>query len=103
MDLLLCHWRLFWYGIDFQKILKKKSDSNNRIHFLRLKAAAASIKLTVLPLLPCLDGPTVAEIYGQAMKSVEIVVDRPQVWDLVPELRRRGVHGIIEYPLHKVI
>ncbi len=57
----------------------------------------------IMPLLPCLDGPTVAEIYGKSMKSVEIVVERIQVRDLVPELRRRGVHGIIEYPLHKVI
>jgi len=58
---------------------------------------------TVLPLLPCLDGPTVAEIHGRPMKSVEIVVSRAQVRDLVPELRRRGVRGIIEYPLFKVI
>lgn len=57
----------------------------------------------IIPLLPCLDGPTVADIYGKPMKSLEIVVDRPQVRDLVPELRRRGVHGIIEYPLYKVI
>lgn len=59
----------------------------------------------IVPLLPCLDGPTVAEIYGapSPMKSVEVVVHRPKVRDLVPELRRRGVRGIIEYPLHKVL
>ncbi len=57
----------------------------------------------VLPLLPYLDGPTVAEIHGQPMKSVEVVVNRHTVRDLVPELRRKGVRGIIEYPLHKVI
>jgi len=54
-------------------------------------------------LLPCLDGPTVADIHGQAMKSLEIVVSRSQVRDLVPDLRRRGVRGIIEYPLYKVV
>jgi ATP phosphoribosyltransferase len=57
----------------------------------------------IIPLLPCLDGPTVAEIWGKPMKSVEIVVSRAQVRDLTPELRRRGVRGIIEYPLYKVI
>jgi len=57
----------------------------------------------ILPLLPCLDGPTVAEIHGSPMKSVEVVVNRATVRDLVPDLRRRGVRGIIEYPLYKVI
>jgi len=57
----------------------------------------------ILAVLPYLDGPTVADIYGQNMKSVEVVVNRQAVRDLVPELRRRGVRGIIEYPLHKVI
>ncbi len=57
----------------------------------------------ILSLLPCLDGPTVADIHGAAMKSVEIVVSRREVRDLVPDLRRRGVRGIIEYPLYKVL
>lgn len=57
----------------------------------------------VLPLLPCLDGPTVAEIHGANMISVEIVVARREVRDLAPELRRKGVRGIIEYPLFKVL
>ncbi len=63
----------------------------------------AEIFDTILPLLPCLDGPTVADIHGRSMKSVEVVVSRRQVRDLAPDLRRRGVKGIIEYPLHKVI
>ena len=57
----------------------------------------------ILDVLPYLDGPTVAGIHNQPMKSVEVVVSRHQVRDLAPELRRRGVRGIIEYPLYKVI
>ena len=57
----------------------------------------------ILEVLPFLDGPTVAQIHNQPMKSVEVVVSRHQVRDLAPELRRRGVRGIIEYPLYKVI
>lgn len=57
----------------------------------------------VIPLLPCLNAPTVAHLYQSDWLSVEVVVDRRTVRDLVPKLMGFGAEGIIEYPLHKVI
>jgi ATP phosphoribosyltransferase len=57
----------------------------------------------VIPLLPCLNAPTVAHLYKSDWLSVEVVVDRRVVRDLVPRLLKQGAEGIIEYPLHKVI
>jgi ATP phosphoribosyltransferase len=57
----------------------------------------------VIAVLPCLNAPTVAHLYRSDWLSVEVVVDRKVVRDLVPELIKKGAEGIIEYPLHKVI
>ncbi|MFH0809799.1 MAG: ATP phosphoribosyltransferase [Pseudomonadota bacterium] len=57
----------------------------------------------VIPLLPCLNAPTVAHLYQSDWLSVEVIVDRKVVRDLVPRLLKHGAEGIIEYPLHKVI
>jgi ATP phosphoribosyltransferase len=57
----------------------------------------------VIPLLPCLNAPTVAHLYRSDWLSVEVVVERRVVRDLVPRLLACGAEGIIEYPLHKVI
>jgi ATP phosphoribosyltransferase len=53
--------------------------------------------------LPCLNAPTVAHLYQSDWLSVEVVVDRKVVRDLVPRLLGMGAEGIIEYPLNKVI
>ena len=53
--------------------------------------------------LPSLNGPTVAHLYGSDWLAVEVVVPERQVRDLIPLLRERGAEGIIEYPLNKVI
>jgi ATP phosphoribosyltransferase len=35
--------------------------------------------------------------------AVETVLDERAARDLIPELRRSGAEGIVEYPLNKVI
>ena len=57
----------------------------------------------IIPILPCLNAPTVAHLYKSDWLSVEVIVDRKVVRDLVPRLLKYGAEGIIEYPLHKVI
>jgi ATP phosphoribosyltransferase len=57
----------------------------------------------LIPMLPCLNAPTVSHLYKSEWLSVEVVVDRKVVRDLVPELLKHGAEGIIEYPLYKVI
>jgi ATP phosphoribosyltransferase len=57
----------------------------------------------ILEILPSVTAPTVAQLYKQPWFSVETVISEHQVRDLVPQLRKIGAKGIIEYTLNKVI
>lgn len=57
----------------------------------------------IIGILPSLNAPTVAGLYKSDWVSVETVVDRRVVRDLIPQLMIAGAQGIIEYSLNKVI
>jgi ATP phosphoribosyltransferase len=57
----------------------------------------------LIKVLPSVTAPTVAQLYKQDWFSVETVISEHQVRDLVPQLRRLGAKGIVEYSLNKVI
>lgn len=57
----------------------------------------------LIEVLPSVTAPTVAQLYKQDWFSVETVISEHQVRDLVPQLRRLGAKGIVEYSLNKVI
>jgi ATP phosphoribosyltransferase len=58
---------------------------------------------TVTELLPSLNAPTIAHLYQSDWLSVETVVGKKIVRELIPKLIKHGAEGIIEYPLNKVI
>ncbi|MBC7359099.1 MAG: ATP phosphoribosyltransferase [Desulfacinum sp.] len=57
----------------------------------------------VIEILPSLTSPTTAHLYQSDWVSVEVVVSKHMVRELVPQLIKRGAEGIIEYSLNKVI
>ncbi len=57
----------------------------------------------VIPLLPSLNAPTVAHLYQSTWLSVETVVSKNVVRELIPKLIKEGAEGIIEYSLNKVV
>ncbi|MEJ5301164.1 MAG: ATP phosphoribosyltransferase [Thermodesulforhabdaceae bacterium] len=57
----------------------------------------------VMEILPSITSPTVSVLYNSDWFSVEVVVSKKVVRDLIPQLIKRGAEGIIEYPLNKVI
>jgi ATP phosphoribosyltransferase len=57
----------------------------------------------IIELLPSLNAPTVASLYQSEWFSVEVVVSKKTVRELIPQLLEHGAEGIIEYPLNKVI
>ncbi len=57
----------------------------------------------VIEILPSLNAPTIANLYQSEWLSVETVVSKGQVRELIPDLIKRGAEGIIEYTLNKVI
>lgn len=57
----------------------------------------------LLEKLPSLRRPTVASLSEEDWVAVETVIDELIVRDIIPELKRLGAEGIIEYPLNKIV
>lgn len=53
--------------------------------------------------LPALKMPTVSMLSDKGWVAVETIIDESVIRNLIPELKKRGAQGIIEYPLNKVI
>ena len=57
----------------------------------------------VIAKLPALKKPTISGLSDDGWFAIETVIDERVVRILIPELKRAGAQGIIEYPLNKVI
>ena len=57
----------------------------------------------VLEVLPALRDPTVNSLAHENGYAVETVLDEKVARDLIPDLKRAGAEGIIEYSLNKVV
>jgi len=57
----------------------------------------------VLSRLPAMKKPTISCLTEKGWFDVDTIIDEEQVKRLIPELKRAGAQGIIEYPLNKVI
>jgi ATP phosphoribosyltransferase len=69
-----------------------------------LKMNAPKAKLgEITALLPSLHAPTVSDLADTDWVALETVVDRDQVRSLIPDLRKRGAEGVLEYELRKII
>ena len=68
-----------------------------KMNILKRKLDAA------LKILPSLNAPTVSELSDSQWISIEVIVDETIVRDILPQLKRSGATGIVEYPLNKVI
>lgn len=57
----------------------------------------------VIKLLPALKKPTISGLADSDWVAVETIIDEKVVRRLIPQLKKSGAQGIIEYPLNKVI
>jgi len=69
---------------------------------LKMNVARANLD-EVLGLIPALRQPTISALTNEEWVAVETVLDEREARDLIPELRKAGAEGIVEYPLNKVI
>lgn len=74
----------------------------NRIVALKMNVASDRLD-AIVEILPSVNAPTVASLYNQDWYSVETVVSEDIVRDLIPQLKKLGAEGIIEYDLNKII
>jgi ATP phosphoribosyltransferase len=57
----------------------------------------------ILAVLPAMKRPTISSLAGEEWVAVETILPEKQVRDLIPQLKRAGAEGLVEYPLNKVI
>jgi len=57
----------------------------------------------IMKLLPSLKRPTVSPLTLSGWMALEVVVEENVVKKMIPDLKRAGAEGIIEYPLNKLI
>jgi ATP phosphoribosyltransferase len=57
----------------------------------------------VLGLLPALQRPTVSSLSDPHWVAVNTILEEKTVRDLIPRLKSAGGHGIVEYPLNKIV
>lgn len=58
---------------------------------------------SIMKILPSLKRPTVSKLTLAGWIAIEVVVEETVVKKILPELKRAGAEGIIEYPLNKLI
>ena len=57
----------------------------------------------VLKMLPSLQTPTISPLTDENWLDLMVVLEEKVARDLIPELKRHGAQGIVEFPLNKVI
>ena len=69
---------------------------------LMLNTRKADIE-AILKLLPALEKPTVSPLSDPEWVAVNTIVSEVAARELIPELKRAGAQGIVEFPLNKII
>jgi ATP phosphoribosyltransferase len=69
---------------------------------LKMNVARADLD-TVVSLLPAMKRPTVSPLSDPEWVALETILPEREARDLIPQLKRAGAEGFVEYPLLKVI
>jgi ATP phosphoribosyltransferase len=69
---------------------------------LKMNVAKKDLEV-VLAILPAMKNPTIATLSDPNWLDVDTIIDEKTAKKIIPELKRAGAQGIIEYPLNKVI
>lgn len=97
-------WNVPWKREKIENIALMLQGALNADRVVGLKMNVANDKLDeIVGILPSLNAPTVASLYNQDWYSVETVVSEDVVRELIPQLKKIGAEGIIEYALNKII
>ena len=69
---------------------------------LKMNVLADNLE-NVIKTVPALRNPTVSKLSREGWFAIETIVDEKVVREIIPDLKKAGAEGIIEYPLNKVI
>ena len=82
-------------------LLKGALEAESKVG-LKMNVARENLS-AVIEKLPALHTPTVSNQLDEDWVAIEIITDEKIVRDLIPQLKKVGAEGIIEYPLNKVV
>ena len=57
----------------------------------------------ILGVLPALKTPTISNLADQNWLALNTILDETTVRTIIPRLKAAGAHGIVEYPLNKIV
>jgi ATP phosphoribosyltransferase len=69
---------------------------------LKLNLPKSAIE-AMLRTLPALRNPTISPLTNPDWVALETIIDESVVREIIPQLKRLGAEGIVEYPLNKVV
>jgi ATP phosphoribosyltransferase len=69
---------------------------------LKMNIAKVNVE-QVMTVLESLKNPTISQLSDPEWIALEVIIDERKVRDIIPQLKRAGAQGIVEYPLNKVI
>ena len=69
---------------------------------LKMNVVKKDLK-AILAILPAMKNPTISNLSDPNWFDVDTIIDEKTAKKIIPELKRAGAQGIIEYPLNKVI
>ena len=82
-------------------LLKAAIEAHGRVGIM-LNVQRASLD-RVLALLPALQRPTISSLSDENWVAVNTIIEERMVRDLIPKMKAAGGHGIVEYPLNKIV
>lgn len=82
-------------------LLQGAINAGNRVG-LKMNLRRADLE-KVTSLIPALRKPTVSQLSDPDWVAIETIIEEKVVRAIIPQLKRHGAEGIIEYPLNKVI
>jgi ATP phosphoribosyltransferase len=97
-------WQDPWKRAKTENIAMLLRGALNAEQLVGLKMNVSRTNLeAVKALLPALKQPTLSPLSDENWVALEIIVEEKVVRELLPNLKRAGAEGLVEYPLNKVI
>jgi len=82
-------------------LLKAAIEAQGRVGIM-LNVRKADLE-GVLALLPALQQPTISPLSDPSWVALNTIIEERTVRDLIPKLKAARAHGIVEYPLNKIV
>ncbi len=70
---------------------------------LKMNVPAVRLNEALAAMPKGITNPTISHLSDDNWRALEIIVDKSIVRSIIPDLRKAGAEGLIEYPLNKVI